>query len=351
MSPTLAMYTFWIFLSAIACSYSKPLLLTFVVPSTVPASPGPQDVVAIDPSTGNATKLNYHLPTGDKLCARIDQKRGLIYVLYETTNFVKYRMSDGHVVDTYNISYDIISPYFIAWDYDPDLNLLYGTCLKPDNVAIHWTYTWCYVAFDDNGVGKLHYESFVSGDSEPPNCGYCSKIHMNRNTFSTGEYWYTLSHSIIVKNVSSPNGSPWNTLWTVEDNANFDALLFAALVTGKINEYVIVVHCPSGNQGDNSFVVAKLTPDGQETILAKLPSYLSSQAVGAVPWAFDSESQMLYILMQSTGPMEYELEDTLVKVNLSLPPESAVETVKVPFDLLGYDPKNYIVYETHFVDK
>ena len=332
----------------IACSHSKPLLLTFLVPITVPPSPGPQDVIAIDPSTGNATKL-YHLPTADALCARIDQKRGLIYVLYETTSFVKYRMSDGHVVDTYNISYSIISTEFIAWDYDPDRNLLYGTCLKPDNVAIHWNYTWCYVPFDDNGMGKLHYESFVSGDSLPPNCGYCTEIHMNKNAFTTREYWYPLYHSIIVKNVSSPNGSPWNTLWTVEDNVGFDAMLFAALVTGKVNEYVIVVHYPSENQGNSSFVVAKLTPDGKETILAKLPGYLS-EAIGAVPWAFDSESQMLYIFMQSTDATKYSLDDTLVKVNLSLPPESAVETVKVPFDSLGYDPEVYSVSETHFVD-
>ena len=52
-----------------------------------------------------------------------------------------------------------------------------------------------------------------------PGPGPCDRVSMNRNTFSTGEYWYTETNDIFVRSVNIQIGEPGEVIWTVEDKA------------------------------------------------------------------------------------------------------------------------------------
>ena len=146
--------------------------------------------------SGDAFKLGYTLPHEHK-CAQIDNERSIAYTKDDTT-FYKVNLTDGHLVSTYIITTPIIPTYFTQWNYDPDTNILYGICLEPSETALHWNYTWCHIPFDERGMGRVKFGSFVTPDGEPPGFGFCSRILMNMNTFKTGQYWYTVANSIFV---------------------------------------------------------------------------------------------------------------------------------------------------------
>lgn len=237
----------------ISCSLSLILLLTVTLTngkSVLLATVGRSnsnivDIVAIDPTKGNVSKL-YQLPplpsvSGDEVCMKIDSKRNLIHILISNdpltaTSLYEFSLSDGHLIATFNLSNSF--ELFTQWDYDPATSTLYGLCLNQSTSrsALFWNYTWCYVELDEKGLGKTRHGFFVSGDGDPPESGFCNRISMNRNTFSTGEYWYSLYNGLFVRHVSSPTGEPGEILWAVQDKDYFDAMQFAAVVTGKANK-------------------------------------------------------------------------------------------------------------------
>ena len=143
--------------------------------------------------------------------------------------------------------------------------------------------------FDERGMGKVNFGSFVMSDtdSEPPGDGICGRVPMNMNTFITGQYWYTVGNSIFVRRVTSQTGSPWELLQTEDDDVDQFYGPFAALVTGRVNEYSIIVRTDADPERYH-FVVAKLTLNGVETVLAKVPLNLSAQGY-AGPWEYDPD--------------------------------------------------------------
>ena len=218
-----------------------------------------------------------------------------------------------------------------------------------DSTAFYWNYTWCYVEFDKNGSGKTQHGFYASDDDDPPQSGACGRVLMNRNTFSTGEYWYSVGNDLFVRHVTSPTGEPGKILWKVEDKEYFDAMKFAALVTGKTNKYAIVVRAPLIDHENEGMAVVKLKPGGDEEIIAELPIALIPIGPGAVLWDYDPVDEILYLLMQTKLN---QICDTLVKVNLTQPTNSGSSTFHtIPVSLRSlFDPQAYIVDEIHLVE-
>ena len=313
------------------------------------------DIVAIDLIKGNVSLL-YKLPQLYGLyddiwvCLKVDSKRNLIYVLVnnddlsvEQTFLYELNLADGRLINTYNITKNMFgtAELYTQWDFDPDTRTLYGLCLNVTNTTTHWNYIWCSVKFDENGVGKTQHGFFASDDGDPPGPGPCERVSMNRNTFSTGEYWYTVINEIFVRHVTSLTGEPGEMLWTVQDKILFDPPIFAALVTGKINEYAIVVRPDKEGIYNEGLAVVKLKPGGDEELIAKLPLNLIPDGP---PWAYDPIDEMLYVLMKTSL---YQISDTLVKVNLTQP--SSVSTIPVSLMSL-FDPMVYFVNDMHLVE-
>ena len=341
-----------ILLSTLALANGKPILLATVGGSDSNAV----DVVAIDPTNGNVSKL-YQLPrlpslSGLDVCMKIDSKRNLIHILISNdlltaTYLYELSLSDGHLIATFNLSNNF--ELFTQWDYDPATSTLYGLCLNQSTSTLFWNYTWCHIELDENGLGKTQHGFFVSGDDDPPGAGFCDRVSMNRNTFATGEYWYSLSTNLFVRHVSSPTGEPGKILWAVQDKDYIDAMEFAALVTGKTNEYAIVVRAPLVGHENDGMAVVKLDSSGNEKIIAKLPKTLTTDGPGGVVWDYDPVDEVLYLLMQSKPNY---ICDTLVKVNLTQTNShefSSCHTTPVPLNLL-FDPQSYSVHEVHLIE-
>ena len=307
------------------------------------------DIVAIDPTKGNVSFLYklpnlYGLNSNIWVCLRVDSERNLIHVLayddllsVEQTFLHELNLADGHLINTYNISKNGFgtAEQYSQWDFDPDTRTLYGICLNTTNTTLQWNYVWCSVKFDENGLGKTQHGFFASVDGDPPGPGDCNGVSMNRNTFSTGEYWYTVYNEIFVRHVTSLMGEPGEMLWTVKDK--MDPPLISGILTGKTNEYVIVLRLDGGD----GVVVAKLNSSGDEELIAKLPPNLIPDGP---PWAYDPINEMLYVLMKTDLD---QICDTLVKVNLTQP--SSVHTVPVSLKSL-FDPKLYFVNDMHLVE-
>ena len=111
------------------------------------------DIVAIDPTNGNVTKL-YQLPPlssldGFDVCMKIDSKRNLIHILISAvlssdavigsaSYIYELSLSDGHLITTFNLSNNFgVGEGFTLWDYDPDTSTLYGLCLNQSS-ALYW---------------------------------------------------------------------------------------------------------------------------------------------------------------------------------------------------------------------
>ena len=327
------------------------------------------DIVAIDPTKGNVSIL-YQLPhltslSGIDVCTQIDPKRNLIHVLVSEglssgqpdaliggRNLIyELSLADGHLINTFNIRSNNfgMSEIFTQWDYDFDSNTLYGLCLNQSRAILDWNYTWCSVEFDENGLGKTQHGFYVSNDDVPPGSGPCNRVPMNTHTFSTGEYWYSVGNDLFVRHVASPTGEPGKMLWKVEDEENFNAVQFAALVTGKTNEYAIVVRAPLIDHENEGMAVVKLKPGGDEEIIAELPKTLIPIGPGGVLWDYDPIGEVLYLLMK-TKPNQ--ICDTLVKVNLTQPANSGSSAfLTIPVSLKSlFDPLLYTVDEIHLVE-
>ena len=342
-----------IFLLTVTLTNGKPVLLAAV--GSYNTTVVTVDIVAIDPTRGNVSKL-YQLPplpstSGDDVCMKIDSKRNVIHILINNnlltaTYFYELSLSDGHLIATFNLSNRF--ELFTQWDYDPATSTVYGLCLNQSKSSLFWNYTWCYIKLDENGLGKTQHGFFVSGDDDPPESGFCSRISMNRNAFSTGEYWYSLYNGIFVRHVSSPTGEPGEILWAVQDRDYFDAMQFAAIVTGKAKEYVVVVRAPLVDHENDGMAVVKLDPSGNEEIIAKLPQSLTTDGPGGVAWDYDPVDGVLYLLMQTK--LNY-ICDTLVKVNLTQTNsnELTYRTTSVQLKSL-FDPQSYSVHEVHLVE-
>ena len=318
------------------------------------------DIVAIDLIKGNVS-IQYKLPrlSGVDVCLKIDSKRNLIHVLVKNVDpsaqsfIYEFSLADGDLINTFNINKNKIgtSEVYTQWDFDSDISTLYGLCLNQNSTDVEqWNYTWCSVKFDKNGSGDTLHGFYASNsyDDYPPGPGPCNRVPMNRNTFSTGEYWYTVYNKIFVRHVTSPTGEPGEMLWTVEDKIQFDAVQFAALVTGKTNEYVIVVRAPvTGHEKDQGMTVVKLKRGGDEEIIVKLPASLIPIGLGGVLWDYDPIDEVLYLLMQSKPN---QICDTLVKVNLTQPTNSnSFQTMPVSLKSL-FDPQSRTVDEIHLVE-
>ena len=255
------------------------------------------------------------------------------------------------MINTFNISKNNLglSELYSQWDFDSDTSTLYGLCLNYSNATLYWNYTWCSVKFNENGSGKTHHGFYASIADDPPGSGPCNQVTMNRNTFSTGEYWYTVINEIFVRRVNFPTGEPGEMLWTVKDKIWFDPLRFAALVTGKTNKYAIVVRPDKEGIYNMGMAVVKLKPSGDEEIIAKLPANLIPAGPGAVIWAHDPIDEVLYVLMSTNLD---QMCDTLVKVNLTQATNSessSVHTIPVSLKSL-FDPLTYFVNEIHLVE-
>ena len=350
---------FLILLATATLTNGKPTLLATVggYSSSV------LDIVAIDPTKGNVTIL-YQLPqlpslSGVFVCMKMDSKRNLIHVLVDVdipsggARSVIYELSlvDGHLIKTLNITLNKFGTWegFAQWDYDSDTSTLYGLCLNQSD-AFNWNYTWCYVKFDETNSGLTQHGFYVSDADDPPVVGPCSRVSMNRNTFFTGEYWYAVGTDLFVRHITSPTGEPGEMLWTVEDTTKYiNPPKFAALVTGKTNEYAIVVRPPLSSDANESMAVVKLKPGGYEDVIAKLPGNLIPMGPGAVLWGYDPSDEVLYLLMATNL---YLMCDTLVRVNLTQPTNSgssSFHTIPVSLDSL-FDPQAYFVNEIHLVD-
>ena len=257
------------------------------------------DIVAIDPTKGNVSSL-YKLPhlyglDDDKwVCLRVDTKRNLIHVLVNDANpwvvqsfLHELNLADGQLINTYNISKNGFGTpeLYTQWDFDPDTRTLYGLCLNVTNTTLQWNYVWCSVKFDENGIGRTQHGFLASINGDSPGPGPCNRLSMNRNTFSTGEYWYTVINKIFVRHVTSPTGEPGEMLWTVQDKIlpRFDILGFSALITGKTNEYAIVLRLDGEGIHSEGMAVVKLNSSGDEELIAKLPLNLMPEGSS---WAY-----------------------------------------------------------------
>ena len=314
------------------------------------------DIVAIDPTNGNVSKL-YTLPSLYGLfddvwvCLQVDSERERIYVLVTPARVDKgnylYELSlaDGHILKNYTLEPFLgMEEIYTQWDFNPDIRTLYGLCLNYTTTSLTWNYVWCSVKFDENGVGKTQHGFYAGTDEDPPGPGPCRRVSMNRNTFSTGEYWYTETNDIFVRSVNTQTGEPDELIWTVEDKAliAYDPPTFDALVTGKTNEYAIVMR--PGEMDIHSFhsIVVKLKSGGDEELIAKLPTDLVESP--GPRWAYDPNTDMLYVLMRTDFKLIY---DTLVMVNLSQP--NSVRTIPAPIKSL-YDPGMYFVNDMHLIE-
>ena len=103
-------------------------------------------------------------------------------------------------------------------------------------------------------------------------------------------------NEIFVHHVTSLTGEPGKTLWTVQDKILFDPPRFAALVTGKTNEYAIVLRPDGEGEYKEGLAVVKLKPGGDEELVAKLPPNLFADGP---PWAYDPVDEMLYVLLKT----------------------------------------------------
>ena len=148
-------------------------------------------------------------------------------------------------------------------------------------------------------------------------------------------------NEIFVRNVTSLTGEPGEMLWTVQDKILFDSPRFAALVTGKTNEYAIVLRPDGEGKYREGLAVVKLKPSGDEELIAKLPPNLF---VNGPPWAYDPVDEMLYVLLSTNFD---KVCDTLVKVNLTQP--SSVHTIPASLKSV-FDPTGYFVNDMHMVE-
>ena len=343
----------FILLPAVTLTNGKPTLIASL--GKLGLDETELDIVTIDPTNGNVSKL-YTLPSLYSLWSdifvylRVHSERHRIYIL--PVNFALGRsfvhelsLVDGHLINTYNISQNQLGTpeYYTQWDFDPDTRTLYGLCMNDSNTTLHNNFVWCSVKFDENGVGKTRYGFYAGPDGDPPGPWPYGRMSMNRNTFSTGEYWYTEDNDIFVRSVNTQTGEPGEVIWTIEDKPliNVDPPTFVAVVTGKTKEYAIVMREDGWDINTIHLIVVKLKSGVDEELIAKIPTNLIADGP---PYAYDPNTDMLYVLMKTDFKL---ICDTLVMVNLSQP--NSVHTIPAPIKSL-YDPAMYFVNDMHLIE-
>lgn len=333
-------------LSLVAALVSGKQVLLATVLDTHPDSTASY-IATVNPTNGNVSKL-YQLPpaVSDAACTQPDSKTNSMYVVVTgttATQLLQLHLSDGRLLKILNIteSRDV----YEQWDYDPEAKTLYGICFHLNEST---NYLWCYTKFNESGSGKTKHGFHVATSPRYPFSGWCSRVSMNRDTPSSGQYWYGLDRSVVVRHVTSLTGQPGETLWYMTDQSSFQATKFAALVTGVAKEYAVMVRAPVHSEG---FAVVRLGADGKEDVIAQLPEKLTTDAPGRVVWDYDPTDKMLHLLMR-TSMKDNHLSDTLIQVNLTQAGSSGSSSFRVlPVPLKSlFDPKYHVVSEAHLVD-